>query len=64
MGGQGHKSYSPKQVKRIRERLGYTQSGFARKFGLARSTVSQWEAGKRPVEGVAAAFFICSKFTL
>lgn len=41
----------------IRESLGLTQAGFASKFGLARSTVSQWESGSRPIKGVAASFF-------
>lgn len=33
-------------VRRLRERLGITQAEFAKRFGLSRRTVEQWEQGR------------------
>ncbi len=33
-------------VRRLRERLGMTQAEFAKRFGLSRRTVEQWEQGR------------------
>ena len=33
-------------VRRLRERLGLTQAEFAKRFGLSRRTVEQWEQGR------------------
>lgn len=34
-------------VKRLRERMGFTQEQFAQELGVAFSTVNQWENGHR-----------------
>lgn len=36
-------------IKRIRIKLGFTQYELARDLGVAQPTVSQWEAGTRPI---------------
>ena len=41
-------SCRPKQVARVRRRLGMTQAEFARCFGLATEDVVRWEAGAKP----------------
>ncbi|MEI6986539.1 MAG: hypothetical protein WCK65_10450 [Rhodospirillaceae bacterium] len=41
-------SWRPKQLARIRRRLGMTQAEFARCFGLTTDDVVRWEAGTRP----------------
>ncbi|MEI6557138.1 MAG: hypothetical protein WCO00_01935 [Rhodospirillaceae bacterium] len=41
-------SCRPKQVARMRRRLGMTQAEFARCFGLATEDVVRWEAGAKP----------------
>jgi len=40
-------------VKAIRERLGMSQSKFAKSFGLEVATVRSWEHGRRRPEGAA-----------
>ena len=35
------------RLKELRESCGYSQYSFANKFGIAQSTVGNWEAGKR-----------------
>lgn len=35
------------QLKRLRENAGYSQYSFAEAFGVAQSTVGNWESGKR-----------------
>ena len=35
------------KLKELRERGGYSQYSFAKAFGVAQSTVGNWEAGKR-----------------
>lgn len=32
-------------LKELRERQGLTQSGLARRLGISRGTISQWESG-------------------
>jgi DNA-binding transcriptional regulator YiaG len=60
MGGRlPRRRYTPEQAKRIRERMGLSVTEFARKYGLAKSTVSQWETGKRKISGTAAWFYYC-----
>lgn len=44
-------SWRPKQLARVRRRLGMTQAEFARCFGLATDDVVRWEAGARPGRG-------------
>jgi len=43
-----HVLYNPAlpNVRRLRERLGMTQAEFAKRFGLSRRTVEQWEQGR------------------
>ncbi|HUC63165.1 MAG TPA: helix-turn-helix domain-containing protein [Alphaproteobacteria bacterium] len=43
-------------VRRIRRRLGMSQSQFARAFGFSLGTVQNWERGHRRPEGAARAF--------
>ena len=42
-------------VKAIRQRLGKTQSEFARMIGVSISTLQNWEQGRRRPEGPARA---------
>jgi DNA-binding transcriptional regulator YiaG len=53
------KRYTPAQARKIRERTGLSVTGFAKKYGLAKSTISQWENGKRKIVGTAARFYYC-----
>jgi DNA-binding transcriptional regulator YiaG len=39
--------------------MGLSVTEFASKYGLAKSTVSQWENGKRKITGTAAWFYHC-----
>ncbi len=41
-------SLRPKQVARVRRRLGMTQAEFARCYGIATEDVIRWEAGAKP----------------
>ena len=45
-----------KQVIALRRKLGLTQSELARKLGVDRAAVNQWEAGTRKPSGMAARF--------
>lgn len=36
----------PEEIKRIRQRLFLTQQDFAKKIGVAFSTVNRWESGR------------------
>lgn len=40
-------------VRRIRERLGYSRDAFAANFALSLSTVRDWERGRRQPDGAA-----------
>ena len=40
-------------VRRIRERLGLSQTGFAARFGFTAAAVRQWEQGRRMPQGPA-----------
>ena len=44
---------SPAYVRRVRERLGFTQAEFARRFGLQERTIQEWEQGRARPEGPA-----------
>lgn len=41
----------PKDIIKLRKKLGLTQSGLAERIGASRETVSRWESGKHPPEG-------------
>ncbi len=43
----------PVDVKALRARLGMSQDGFARAFGLPKRTIQDWEQGRRQPEGAA-----------
>jgi putative transcriptional regulator len=43
----------PAYVRRVRERLGFTQAEFARRFGLRERTIQEWEQGRAQPEGPA-----------
>ncbi|MCX7014969.1 MAG: NadS family protein [Candidatus Sumerlaeota bacterium] len=47
--------YDPVDVKRIRERLHVSQSQFAMMIGVSKSTLQNWEQGRRNPEGPAKA---------
>lgn len=42
----------PAEVKALRTRLGMTQVQFARELGIALSTVTHWEQGRRHPAGL------------
>ncbi len=44
---------APVDVRRVRERLGMSQSEFAAQFGISTSTLRNWEQGRREPEGPA-----------
>ena len=46
----------PRQVVALRKTLGLTQAELARKLGVDRAAVNQWEAGTRKPSGIAARF--------
>ena len=39
------------ELKRARKRLGETKADFAKRFGVARSTINYWETCGPPVKG-------------
>jgi putative transcriptional regulator len=43
----------PARIRRIREKLGPTQSAFAKRFGLSERTVAEWELGRQSPTGPA-----------
>jgi putative transcriptional regulator len=47
--------FAPVDVKAIRQRLGTSQSEFARMIGVSVSTLQNWEQGRRRPEGPARA---------
>lgn len=47
--------YRPVEVKRIRKKLHVSQSQFALMIGVSRSTLQNWEQGRREPEGPAKA---------
>ena len=47
--------YDPVDVKRIRGRLRVSQSQFAMMIGVSKSTLQNWEQGRRKPEGPAKA---------
>ena len=53
--GQGHMMQVPEtvDVKAIRKRLGLTQAAFAQRYGFERSSIRNWEQGRRQPEGPA-----------
>jgi DNA-binding transcriptional regulator YiaG len=42
---------TPKEVVKLRERLGYTQRQLAERIGATQVTVSRWETGAHPPRG-------------
>ena len=40
-------------VRAIRDRIGLSQTGFARRFGFSASAVREWEQGRRQPEAAA-----------
>lgn len=44
---------SPKQLKALRHTLRVTQSQLAKQLGVARNTVTRWEAGTRGISTIA-----------
>lgn len=46
-------SYSPKQVKQTRQKLGASQAIFAEFLGVSVSAVQDWEQGLKPPHGAA-----------
>ena len=47
--------FAPMDVRAIRQRLGKSQSEFARMIGVSVSTLQNWERGRRRPEGPARA---------
>lgn len=47
--------YRPVEVKRIRNKLRVSQSQFAMMIGVSKSTLQNWEQGRREPEGPAKA---------
>jgi putative transcriptional regulator len=47
--------YRPVDIKRIRSRLHVSQSQFALMIGVSKSTLQNWEQGRRAPEGPAKA---------
>jgi putative transcriptional regulator len=47
--------FAPVDVKAIRQRLGKSQSEFARMIGVSVATLQNWEQGRRRPEGPARA---------
>ena len=47
--------FTPLDVKAIRQRLGKSQTEFARMIGVSVSTLQNWEQGRRRPEGPACA---------
>lgn len=45
---------NPARLRQLRERLGLSQQGLARRLGVARVTVTRWENGTRRPSKVAA----------
>lgn len=48
-------SFTPLDIKRIRESLSKTQAEFARMIGVSISTLRNWEQGRRAPDGPARA---------
>jgi putative transcriptional regulator len=44
----------PARIRRIREKLGPTQSAFAKRFGLSERTMAEWELGRQSPTGPAS----------
>lgn len=48
-----YKTLSPKDIVRIRERLGLTQEAFAALMNVSARTLQEWEQGRRTPRGPA-----------
>jgi len=48
-------TYKPTDIKRIRQRLDVSQAQFALMIGVSKSTLQNWEQGRREPEGPAKA---------
>jgi len=44
---------TPSDIRRIRQKLGMSQSDFAVRFGVSPATLRNWEQGRRQPEGPA-----------
>ncbi len=47
---------TPAEIRKIRQEMGFSQFGFAMKFGIPLSTVRSWERGARVPRSGAMAF--------
>jgi len=47
------KGRTGKQIKKVREKLGYSQAVFAGALSVSKKTVEAWEAGRNAPSGVA-----------
>ena len=56
----GHRVHVPAEidVKKLRSKLGLTQSEFAARFGFSVNTLRHWEQGKRQPEGPTRAYLL------
>ena len=50
---------SPTNLRKLRERLGLSQQGLARRLGVARATITRWENGTRRPSKVAELALRC-----
>ncbi|MDH3629287.1 MAG: helix-turn-helix domain-containing protein [Acidobacteriota bacterium] len=50
--------FKPSDIKKIRSRLGVTQTTFALMIGVSVATLRNWEQGRREPEGPAKALLI------
>jgi len=46
-GGRRYQFTSPEEIRQIRERMGVSQTGFARMLGISLRTLQDWEQGRR-----------------
>ena len=45
--------FTAERIRKMRERLGLSQRGFAQKLGVTQPAVAQWELGQRTPSGPA-----------
>lgn len=44
-------------IRKLRERVGESQTEFAKRFGIRQASLSRWELDQSPVKGPAAELF-------